>query len=75
MFIMGFILANTVVLALHHHEIDAKFKKILDALNLVSNSESTNPCADSLLETENYLQLNIIVGSFKGARICQQQQK
>lgn len=72
MFIMGFILANTVVLALHHHEIDAKFKKILDALNLVSNSESTNPYAWSLLETENYLQLNIIVGSFKCARICQQ---
>ena len=45
MFIMGFILANTVVLALHHHEIDAKFKKILDALNLVSNSESTDSYA------------------------------
>ena len=45
MFIMGFILANTVVLALHHHEIDAEFKKILDALNLVSNPESTKPYA------------------------------
>ena len=75
MFIMGFILANTVVLALHHHEIDAKFKKILDALNLVSNSESTNPYTKSCLETENYLPLYSIVGSFKCARICQQQQK
>lgn len=33
--IMGFILANTVVLALHHHEIDTQFKKVLDVLNLV----------------------------------------
>lgn len=36
MLIMGFILANTVVLALHHHKIDADFKKVLDILNLVS---------------------------------------
>jgi len=33
--IMGFILANTVVLALHHHQIDTHFKKVLDVLNLV----------------------------------------
>ena len=36
MCIMGFILANTVVLALYHHEINVQFKKVLDALNLVS---------------------------------------
>ena len=34
--IMGFILANTVVLALHHHQIDPQFKKVLDVLNLVN---------------------------------------
>ncbi|KAL9954360.1 hypothetical protein ACROYT_G041885 [Oculina patagonica] len=33
--IMGFILANTVVLALHHHHIDTQFKKVLDVLNLM----------------------------------------
>lgn len=33
--IMGFILANTVVLALHHNNIDEQFKKVLDVLNLV----------------------------------------
>ena len=33
--IMGCILANTVVLALHHHQIDEQFKKVLDVLNLV----------------------------------------
>lgn len=37
--IMGFILANTVVLALHHHEIDKQFKKVLDVLNLVLDYE------------------------------------
>ena len=35
MCIMGFILANTVVLALHHHQIEAEFKRVLDVLNLV----------------------------------------
>lgn len=33
--IMGFILANTVVLAVDHHQIDSQFKKVLDVLNLV----------------------------------------
>ena len=36
--IMGFILANTVVLALHHHQIEAEFKRVLDILNLVGTS-------------------------------------
>ena len=71
MFIMGFILANTVVLALHHHEIDTKFKKILDALNLVSNSESTNPYALTLLETE-IICSSISLWAHLNARICQQ---
>ncbi|RMX46589.1 hypothetical protein pdam_00019719 [Pocillopora damicornis] len=33
--IMGFILANTVVLAVDHHQIDSQFKKVLDVLNLM----------------------------------------
>lgn len=36
MLIMGFILANTVVLAVDHHQIDTQVKKVLDVLNLVS---------------------------------------
>ena len=42
MIIMGFILANTVVLALHHHEIEPQFKKVLDVLNLVSIQVEVN---------------------------------
>ncbi|PFX17439.1 Sodium channel protein type 4 subunit alpha B [Stylophora pistillata] len=34
-FFLGFILANTVVLAVDHHQIDSQFKKVLDVLNLM----------------------------------------
>lgn len=53
--IMGFILANTVVLALHHHHIDTQFKKVLDVLNLVLGFVLFYLSGDTLNEAISYI--------------------